>query len=289
MIDLNTNLATDIGPAYQGISARDVSEVKFISYAAVDGRKIPAFLTLPHGLSQKNLPLIVLPHGGPVAQDDPGFDWWAQALASRGYVVLQPEFRGSTGFGWAHLSAAFGEWGRKMQTDLSDGVRYLASQGLVDPKRVCIVGGSYGGYAALAGPTLDRGVYRCAVSVAGISDPQNFLNWRRGRQRTSDSISIRFWTRLMGEAGVDDPKLAAISPLRHAAEADAPILLIHGNDDTVVPIEQSEDMENALRSAGRPVTLVRLKSEDHWLSRSETRGQMLQATVAFLEANNPAN
>jgi dipeptidyl aminopeptidase/acylaminoacyl peptidase len=288
-VDLNTGAAKTIGPKFEGIGAADVSDVKYISYAAADGRSIPAYLTLPRGRAPKNLPLVVLAHGGPTAQDEPGFDWWAQALASRGYAVLQPQFRGSTGFGWEHLSAGFGQWGRKMQTDLSDGVRHLASQGIVDPKRVCIVGASYGGYAALAGPTLDRGVYRCAVAVAPVSDPHEMLRWQRNRQITSDSVALRFWSRFMGVEGYDDSKLSDISPVAHAAQADAPILLIHGTNDTVVPISQSEDMDSALHKAGKSVSFVRLDSEDHWLSRSETREQMLQATVAFLETHNPAN
>jgi dipeptidyl aminopeptidase/acylaminoacyl peptidase len=176
-----------------------------------------------------------------------------------------------------------------MQTDVSDGVRYLVSQGLVDPKRVCIVGDSYGGYAALAGLTLDRGVYRCAVSVAGISDLHNFLKWQKERAHTSDSIAMRYWTRFMGVENYDHPKLSDISPLSHATATDAPIALIHGSDYTVVPMSRSDDMDGALRAAGRPVTFVKLKSEDHWLSRSATRLQMLQATVGFLEANNPPN
>ncbi|HEY2885739.1 MAG TPA: S9 family peptidase [Rhizomicrobium sp.] len=288
-VDLNTGAAKTIGPKFEGIGAADVSDVKYISYAAADGRSIPAYLTLPRGRAPKNLPLVVLAHGGPTAQDEPGFDWWAQALASRGYAVLQPQFRGSTGFGWEHLSAGFGQWGRKMQTDLSDGVRHLASQGIVDPKRVCIVGASYGGYAALAGPTLDRGVYRCAVAVAPVSDPHEMLRWQRNRQITSDSVALRFWSRFMGVESYDDSKLSDISPVAHAAQADAPILLIHGTNDTVVPISQSEDMDSALHKAGKSVSFVRLDSEDHWLSRSETREQMLQATVAFLETHNPAN
>jgi len=288
-VDLNSNRATDLGPAYRGIAVSDVAPVTFIHYAAADGTTIPAYLTLPNGHAAENLPLIVFPHGGPLAEDEPGFDWWAQAMASRGYAVLQPEFRGSDGYGYPHTVAGFGQFGRKMQTDLSDGVRFLASEHIVDPKRVCIVGGSYGGYAALAGPTLDRGVYRCAVSVGGISDPRTFLRWIEHREAKSDSLPIRFWTRFMGVENGDDPKLSEISPLSHADNADAPILLIHGTDDTVVPIEQSEDMSDALKAAGKPVTFVKLKSEDHWLSRTETRQQMLSATVDFLERNNPPN
>jgi dipeptidyl aminopeptidase/acylaminoacyl peptidase len=151
------------------------------------------------------------------------------------------------------------------------------------------VGGSYGGYAALAGPTLDHGIYRCAVAVAPVSDPHGFLSWRRDRQIRSDSIALRFWTRFMGVESYDDSKLSDISPVQQAARADVPILLIHGSNDTVVPISQSEDMESALRTAGKSVSFVRLDSEDHWLSRTETREQMLQATAAFLETQNPAN
>lgn len=289
LIDLNTGLAKPIGAAFEGIGRTDVSDVKYVTYPAADGMKIPAYLTLPRGRAAKDLPLIVLAHGGPTAQDEPGFDWWAQAFASRGYAVLQPQFRGSAGLGWEHLAAGFGQWGRKMQTDLSDGVRYLAAQGVIDPKRVCIVGGSYGGYAALAGATLDRGVYRCAVSVAGVSDPHGLLSWQRDRQLWGDSIALRFWSRFMGVEGYDDPKLSEISPLAHAPQADIPILLIHGTNDTIVPIGQSEDMDSALRAAGKPVTFTKLDSEDHWLSRSETREQMLAASVAFLDKNNPAN
>ena len=289
LVDLNTNMAQVLGRAYSGIHAPDVAEVTFLTYPAADGTNIPAYLTLPNGHAPKGLPLIVLPHGGPMARDKPGFDWWAQAMASRGYAVLQPQFRGSGGFGWDHTAAGFGQWGRKMQTDLSDGVRYLAAKGTIDPKRVCIVGASYGGYAAVAGPTLDSGVYRCAVAVAGISDPRAFLKWIERHSFESDNYAMRFWTRFMGVVDNDDPKLSEISPLEHVTNADVPILLIHGSDDTVVPIAQSRDLESALRASRKPVTFVELNSEDHWLSRSETREKMLQATVSFLETNNPPN
>jgi dipeptidyl aminopeptidase/acylaminoacyl peptidase len=289
LIDQNKHSAAPLGPVYRGIEASDVAKVTPISYRAADGMNIPAYLTLPNGRAPKNLPLVVLPHGGPAARDDPGFDWWSQALAAQGYAVLQPQFRGSDGFSWKHLTAGYGEWGRKMQTDLSDGVRYLAAQGTIDPRRVCIVGASYGGYAALAGPTLDRGVYRCAVSVSGVSDPRDFLKWQAARAHDHDNRSMRFWTRFLGGTLENEARLAEISPLAHAASADAPILLIHGTDDTVVPIEQSEAMGRALQAAGKPVGFIKLDGEDHWLSRADTRLKMLQATVAFLQENNPSN
>jgi dipeptidyl aminopeptidase/acylaminoacyl peptidase len=184
------------------------------------------------------------------------------------------------------LEAGFGEWGRKMQTDLSDGVRYLAHLGLIDPKRVCIVGASYGGYAALAGVTVESGVYRCAVSVAGISDLRRFRQWIVENQQ---GLSHRYWDRFLGTSDKNDPSLIAISPIEHVNSVSVPILLIHGRDDTVVPFDQSDAMLGALKRAGKSVELLTMKHEDHWLSRSETRLQMLQASVAFLKVNNPPN
>jgi dipeptidyl aminopeptidase/acylaminoacyl peptidase len=157
MVDLTSGLVFPIGAVYAGISFDDVAPVQVLTYKAADGLELRAFLTLPKNRSQKNLPLVVLVHGGPAGRDYPGFDWQSQALASRGYAVLQPQFRGSAGWGVSLDTAGYGQFGRKMQTDLSDGVRDLVKQGIVDSKRVCIVGASYGGYAALAGPTLDPG------------------------------------------------------------------------------------------------------------------------------------
>ncbi len=287
LVDLATGAVEPLGPAYSAIAPSDIAPVKTIHYSAADGFQIPAFLTLPAGKPASALPLIVFPHGGPAARDMPGFDWWAQAMASRGYAVLQPQFRGSDGFGWAHLAAGFGQWGRKMQTDLSDGVRALAAQGIVDPKRVCIVGASYGGYAALAGATLDRGVYRCAVSVSGVSDPARMMG--RPYVGSADDRGLRYIERFLGATDYRDPALDRISPLAHAADADIPILLMHGSDDTVVPFEQSSLMSDALYKLKKPVTFYSLSGEDHWLSRSTTRRLMLEKIVAFLEANNPPN
>jgi dipeptidyl aminopeptidase/acylaminoacyl peptidase len=173
-----------------------------------------------------------------------------------------------------------------MQTDLSDGVRYLVKEGIVDANKVCIVGASYGGYAALAGVTLDPGVYRCAVSVAGLSDLARMLRWEsRGGADARDVT--RYWDRFWGVSGGTDPLLNAISPIKHVDAVKVPVLLIHGRDDTVVPFEQSQVMFDALKDNKKDVEMVTLKKEDHWLSRGETRLQMLEATVAFLRAHNP--
>ncbi|CAN5134010.1 S9 family peptidase [soil metagenome] len=289
-VDLSAGAITRVGAAYETIGATQVGIVRPVSYAAADGLEIRGYLTLPPGVTDPHgLPLVVLPHGGPASHDDLTFDWWSQALASRGYAVLQPNFRGSTGRGDAFLEAGYGEWGRKMQTDLSDGVRWLAGQGIINPARVCIVGASYGGYAALAGPTLDKGVYRCAVAVAGVSDLRVMVETEASDGARRENETTRYWNRFMGADGVNDRSLDARSPARLAAEADAPILLIHGRDDTVVPIEQSRIMAAALRRAGKPVELIELSGEDHWLSRGDTRQRMLEETVKFLQANNPAD
>lgn len=288
LVDLDRRTAEIIGEEYPSITGARVGEVRAVSYPAADGMVIPGYMTLPPGVTEpRNLPLVVLPHGGPASRDYMGFDWWAQALASRGYVVLQPNFRGSDGLGTAHLEAGYGQWGRKMQTDLSDGVRYLASEGIIDPARVCIVGASYGGYAAMAGPTLDPGVYRCAVSVAGVSDLRRMVLWEAEQGGRRDSPVVRYWNRFMGADRLGDSDLNPISPARQAARADAPILLLHGRDDTVVPFEQSQIFADALRRAGKPYELIELSGEDHWLSRPETRHRMLAEMVRFLETHNP--
>lgn len=286
LVDLATRKADWLGSEYVDVEAKDVALQKPVRFKARDGLDLTGYLTLPHGREAKALPLVVFPHGGPAARDTPGFDWWAQAMASRGYAVLQVNFRGSAGFGDKFLEAGYGQWGRKMQTDLSDGVKALAAEGVIDPKRVCIVGGSYGGYAALAGAALDPGVYRCAASWGGVSDLRRFIDWENSEK---GRYAFRYFSRFVGAKDSRDPSLAEISPAAHADAVSIPVLLIHGKDDSIVPLEQSQIMADALRKAGKPVELVVEPGEDHWLSRGETRLQMLQATMAFLEKNNPPN
>jgi dipeptidyl aminopeptidase/acylaminoacyl peptidase len=288
LYDVAAGSLTQIGRAYPGIQPEDIAEVRYISYNAGDGLEIHGYLTLPPGRAATNLPLVVLPHGGPQARDVAGFDWMAQSLASRGYAVLQPNFRGSSGYGRAFIEAGWGEFGRKMQTDVSDGVTYLANRNIIDPSRVCVMGASYGGYVALAGVTMQQGIYRCAISIAGVSDADAMLAWTVQRA-SSNSTSMRYWLRYLGVERAGDPRLHEISPRRAARNGDAPVLLIHGRDDLVVPYSHSTAMQEALREAGRPVELVTLRAEDHWLSREPTRIQTMQAVVAFLEEHNPPN
>ena len=222
-LDVPTKHATWLVNEYAGIDPDDLGDKQSLHYKAADGTDIPAYLTLPPGAAAaKGLPLIVLVHGGPSARDEPGFDWWAQALASRGYAVLQPQFRGSAGFGGHFLAAGYGEWGKKMQTDVSDGVAYLAQAHTIDPARVAIVGGSYGGYAALAGVTLQHGIYRAAVSLAGPADLRRMLDYEQSATGGTRNRTLRHWQRFMGAATPGDPMLATISPLNFAARGRRP-------------------------------------------------------------------
>ena len=281
-IDLENLSANALGYEREKLLPGLVGTIKTISYKASDGLDIEAILTLPPGRKAENLPVVVLPHGGPHARDTESFDWWAQAIASRGYAVLQPNFRGSTNKGRAFLEAGYGEWGGKMQTDLSDGLAYLVKQGVVDSKRACIMGASYGGYAALAGVTLQQDIYRCAVSVAGVSDLRRMVA-TDVRESSSDKMIKRSLKRRIGSG----KELKDVSPRRFAEKVAVPVMLIHGKDDIVVPYSQSTIMADALKDAGKPYEMVTLDGEDHWLSKSDTRLKMLKAAVAFVEKHNP--
>jgi dipeptidyl aminopeptidase/acylaminoacyl peptidase len=287
MADTVAHKAYKIGGQYPGLTPRDVARKTLVTYTAADGMKLYAYLTLPVGREPRGLPLIVLPHGGPQSRDDPDFDWFSQVIASRGYAVLQPQFRGSEGWGRDYFMAGQGQWGRKMQTDLSDGVHYLVGDGTVDAKRVCIFGWSYGGYAALAGATLDKGVYRCAAAGAPVSDLRKMLSWERGIGGAKDSPTMRYEKRYMGVDNVNDPALDAYSPALLADRVTIPILLIHGKEDTTVPYAQSTEMADALKRAGKPYDFVTLDKEDHHLSKDSTRRQAFGAIIPFLEKHNP--
>ena len=284
VVDLSTGQANAIAYERQQLTPDLVGETSVFEYTAADGLEMDGILTLPPGKEAKGLPLVLLPHGGPYSHDTEGFDWWAQAFAARGYAVFQPNFRGSTNRDQSFKLAGYGEWGRKMQTDLSDGMAALAEKGIIDPSRACIVGASYGGYAALAGVTLQRGLYKCAVAVAPVSDLTAMYN-EDYRASGGKRITKRALLDQLGpKEGWDE-----VSPRRYAAKADAPVLLIHGKDDTVVPYLHSYKMADALKDVGKPHELVTLDGEGHWLSLSKTRLEMLEAAVGLVEKHNPAD
>ena len=273
-----------IAAAYPQLKEGDLGEVKPYPYKARDGLEIPAYLTLPPGKDVKNLPVVVMPHGGPDERDMERFDWWVQFLANRGYAVLQPNFRGSIGYGRKYTDAGLKQWGLKMQDDISDGVKKLIADGIADPKRICIVGASYGGYAALAGATFTPDLYACAASFAGVSDLRGQLH-NENLDNGPDSKTLSFWYSRIGSIFDDPDKLDNTSPARHADSVKCPILLMHGEGDTTVRIDQSEMENDALLAAGKKVTFVRFKGEDHYLNTADTRIAVLKELEKFLAAN----
>jgi len=276
-----TALATE----YPNLQPTDLGDMKPYSYAASDGTPVHAYLTLPPGKQAKNLPVVIFPHGGPELRDGLGFDWWAQFMASRGYAVLQPNFRGSSGYGWNFTRASFGQWGTgKMQGDINDGAKKLIADGIADPKRICIVGASYGGYAALAGATFTPDLYACAVSFAGISDAQSLMG-NAAKYQGKDSEAVYYWRSRLGASSTDPAYLASISPARHAGNVKAPVLLIHCKNDLTVPIDQSVLEEGALKNAGKDVQFVQIDGDDHYMTTAATRIEVLKQTEAFLKAH----
>lgn len=272
-----TKSLSAIGSAYPALDGRMQPKRVAFDYIASDGARVPGYLTEPVA-AESNAPLIVLPHGGPAARDDQGFDWWASFYAANGYRVYQPNFRGSFGYGETFRKAGDSQWGRKMQDDISEGVKKLIADGLADPSRVCIVGASYGGYAALAGATLTPELYACAISVNGVSNLPILIS--------SDSVYVQtYWTNRIGNIFKDKEAIAAVSPEKQVSKATPPVMLLHGTDDIVVPPGQSLLMKRALESAGRPVEHRDLKGEDHWLSHQSTRIEMLERTLAFVNKN----
>ncbi len=272
--------------ANEKLRPAQLTATRYTTYKTRDGLEIPAYLTLPKGREAKNLPLIVLPHGGPYdVRDDGTYDVDVQFLANRGYAVLQPEFRGSGGYGKAFYEKGEGQWGRAMQDDLDDGMDWLAKQGIIDPKRVCIVGSSYGGYAALWGAVRNPERYRCAASFAGISDLKRQLKYQ-----IAFKISKRYrkdWRRTVQGAETFD--LTTVSPLHAIDKLRVPLLLVHGDADQRVSYKQSKLYADALAKAGKPYEFITLKGEGHGFSSDANLQLWLDKLEAFLTKYNPAS
>ncbi|HEX8240796.1 MAG TPA: S9 family peptidase [Allosphingosinicella sp.] len=274
-----------LATAYDSLDGKPLAPVEPVTYPARDGLAIPAYLTKPLGRGGRGLPLIVLPHGGPFIRDTWTYNPWVQFLANRGYAVLQPNFRGSTGYGKAFVDAASGEFGRKMQDDLDDGVRWLVGQGIVDSKRVCIMGASYGGYASLWAAARNPDIYRCSISLAGVSDIRSML-----RYDPSTWIARRYYRdwrdRIRGDSKFD---LEKVSPLALARDIRIPLLIAHGKDDTRVPPSQSTKLHEALQKLGRPHEYVLYPEEGHGFSKPANSVDFLRRVERFLAEHNPAD
>lgn len=265
--------------SYKKLLPDVLAETRRIEYAARDGLKIEAYLTLPKTGPQKNLPTLMFPHGGPMARDNDGFDYWTQFFANKGYAVLQMNFRGSDGQGIELRNAGLKNWGKEMQDDVEDGARKLIADGIADPKAIGIVGGSYGGYAALMGVVKTPDFYRCAISVNGVSNVYDLVKDRRA-----------FWLGynvVDEQIGNDNAMLKSISPVNFADKIKAPVLLVHGTDDRQVEIKHSYEMRDALQKAKKDVTFVELPSEDHYLLNEANRIETFRAMDKFLNRCMP--
>jgi dipeptidyl aminopeptidase/acylaminoacyl peptidase len=251
-----------------------------IRYRSSDGLEVPAYLTLPKGVPAKGLPLIVFPHGGPWARDAWGYSGFPQFLANRGYAVLQPNFRGSTGFGKKYLDAGNGEWGQKMQDDITWGVKHLVAQGIADPKRVGIMGGSYGGYATLAGVAFTPDVYAAGVSIVG---PSNLITLLDSIPPYWEPIRKLFHVR-MGDPGTAEGKAQLVrqSPLTSAAKITTPLLVIQGANDPRVKQAESDQIVVALRDRGFPVEYIVAPDEGHGFARPVNNMAAYGAAEKFL-------
>jgi dipeptidyl aminopeptidase/acylaminoacyl peptidase len=253
-----------LGSAYPELDAKTLGTMTNIHYTATDGTDIPGYLTVPTGAERKNLPLVVMPHDGPAARDSRQFSYLRTFLANRGYAVLQMNYRGSAGFGDAWRSDSGRDLGGIAYSDIQDATRWAVSQGIADPKRVCILGWGFGGYEALLSATRDSATYKCAISVGGIAD-------------------LAMQRYLTKDAGGDKAKTQADSPLKNASRIEIPVLLIHGTKDWQVQMDHTQEMKNALEKARKDVTVVMIKNGTHDLDRQSDRTTLLKDVQTFLQ------
>jgi dipeptidyl aminopeptidase/acylaminoacyl peptidase len=277
LYDVKTNKLTKLGEINPSIAEADMAEMKPVQYISRDGLAIRGYLTLPKGVPAKNLPVIVNPHGGPWARDNWGFNPEVQFLANRGYAVLQMNFRGSTGFGRKFLEASFKQWGLAMQDDITDGVQWLIKEGVADPKRIAIYGGSYGGYATLSGITKTPDLYAAAVSYVGVSNMFTFMNtippyWKP---------FLEMMKEMVGDAEKDKAQLTATSPALNADKIKTPLFVAQGAKDPRVVKAESDQMVEALRKRGVTVDYMVKDNEGHGFRNQENRFEFYEAMEKF--------
>jgi dipeptidyl aminopeptidase/acylaminoacyl peptidase len=277
-------LPSELSPMYRGLKSDDLGNVVAVRYTARDGEKIPAFVTMPPSITSneqfKNVPFIVLPHGGPYARDAKRFDYFAQFFASRGYGVLQMNFRGSEGYGKSFSEAGRSNW-VVMQEEVEDGARWLIKKGYADPNRTCIAGWSYGGYAALMGVAKHSDLYKCAIAMAALTDIEDAkrdLKKYRGGKHAAKTF--------FGEAFEDKDLRRANSPVRVADQIKVPVFLAHGDKDINVQFDQFTRMKRAMDKAGVKATYLKFEDEDHHLSRQENREAFFVEMEKFLMSVN---
>ena len=275
--DKPTKKLTPILPVRPLLATTKLAAVKPISYPASDGTMVPAYLTLPPGSDGKNLPAIVLPHGGPTERDEWNFHWLPQYFANRGYAVIQPNYRGSSGYGeeWFQQNG-IRSW-RTAISDVNDAGHWLVKSGIADPAKLAIVGWSYGGYAALQSSVLDPNVFKAIVAIAPVTD----FGAIRAEEERSGGSTPQSLDAVFGDAATAQEG----SPARHADRIAAPVLMFHGDYDINVAVSQSRLMENRLKSAGKSVELIEYKGLDHGLEDNIARADLLERADKFLRAS----
>ncbi|HEX6189801.1 MAG TPA: alpha/beta fold hydrolase [Pyrinomonadaceae bacterium] len=279
LFDRNTKKLTFQYRSREKLNRDHLAPMKAVRYKSSDGLEIPAFLTLPKGVPAKNLPVVIMPHGGPWARDTWGYDTFAQFYANRGYAVLQPNFRGSAGYGKKFIDAGNKQWGDKMQDDITWGAKYLIAEGIADPKRIGIMGGSYGGYATLAGVTFTPDLYAAAVDYVGPSSLITLLEsippyWEAFRQ---------IFYKRMGDPSTPEGKaqLERQSPINHAQKIKTPLLVVQGQNDPRVTKREADAIVIALRDRGFPVEYINAPDEGHGFARPVNNMAMIAATEKF--------
>ncbi|WP_020656397.1 alpha/beta hydrolase family protein [Massilia niastensis] len=262
LFDIAKKRLVILGRKQAELDREKLRPMEVIAYPTPDGLTIPAYLTRPERPAGP-APLVVLIHGGPIARDAWYFDADVQIIASQGYLVLQPQFRGSAGFGRKFEEAGYRQWGRAMQDDITAGVEHLVKQGIADPDRVCIVGASYGGYAALWGLVKTPHLYKCGVSFAGVTDVAHmYTDWS---DRSFNKVSRQMMMHRIGDKNLGAEFFDPVSPLKHAAKIQSPVLLMHGEEDERVPISHGKKMREALEQYGKTVTWLAFEEEGHGL------------------------
>jgi dipeptidyl aminopeptidase/acylaminoacyl peptidase len=276
--DITNDELTKIIERAPWINEDDMSEMKPISYKSKDGIVIHGYLTLPKGLDAKNLPVVINPHGGPWARDFWGFNPEVQFLANRGYAVLQMNFRGSTGYGRKFWESSFKQWGRTMQQDISDGVNWLVSEGIADPKRVAIYGASYGGYATLAGLTFTPELYACGVDYVGVSNMFTFM----GTIPPYWKPYLEMFHEMVGNPHSDSISLREVSPVFYVDKIRAPLFIAQGANDPRVNKAESDQVVEALKKRGVQVEYMVKDNEGHGFANEENQFDFYGSMEHFL-------
>jgi dipeptidyl aminopeptidase/acylaminoacyl peptidase len=286
LYNTETGQLNKIGSSRPAINSMQMGRQQMVRYKARDGLEIPALLTLPRKAG-KNLPMVVLVHGGPWVN---GASWgWhadSQFLASRGYAVLEPSFRGTTGLGGRHYRASFKQWGLAMQNDVADGTRWAIAQGYADPKRICIAGASYGGYATLMGLLNDPDLYKCGVDWVGVTDINLMYgnNWLRSSDGSSEWKQYGMPT-LIGDQVKDAEQLKATSPIEHAARITQPLLLAYGGVDRRVPLYHGQKFHDAVTRTNKNVEWIEYPEEGHGWRLPKNAIDFWSRVEAFLDRN----